>query len=81
MFIPQEPNIQSFEELNEYLLDFENRVSIALRNLEVDSINFNPLAIAPDKPREGDLLGADGINFDPNSGAGLYHYITSYTKV
>ncbi len=81
MFIPKEPNIMSFEDLNEYLLDLENRVSTAIRNPQVESINFTPLAVAPDKPRAGDLIGVDGNNFNPGSGAGLYHYITNYIKV
>ena len=81
MFTPQEPQITSFDELNEYLRDLENRIDSALRTLEVDSINFNPLAVAPDKPRNGDLIGVDGTNFNPGSGEGLYHFTTNYTKV
>ena len=32
------------------------------------------LDVEPDKPREGDLRYADGTNWDPGSGAGLYRY-------
>lgn len=33
------------------------------------------LAVAPEKPYEGMLVGADGTNWDPGSGRGAYEYI------
>lgn len=32
------------------------------------------LNVAPAKPREGMLYGADGTNWDPGSGQGVYSY-------
>jgi hypothetical protein len=38
----------------------------------VDSAQFNVLHVAPKKPRKGMLVVADGSDWDPGSGAGLY---------
>jgi hypothetical protein len=38
----------------------------------VDSTQFNVLHVAPKKPRKGMLVLADGTDWDPGSGAGLY---------
>lgn len=81
MFISRHPNINSFEDLNEYLYDLETRIESALKVLEVDSINLRSLAVAPDKPRADDLINADGTNFNPGSGSGLYLFTTEYEKV
>jgi len=35
-----------------------------------------PLAVPPVRPREGDLASADGVGWNPGSGAGLYEYIS-----
>lgn len=81
MFTPKSPNIQSFDDLNEYLLDLERRIEEAFKVGEFQSINLDPLSVAPDKPRAGDLINADGTNYNPGSGAGIYLYTTTYTKV
>ena len=39
-----------------------------------DYIMLNVLNVAPDKPRAGMLVEADGTNWDPGSGAGTYIY-------
>jgi hypothetical protein len=38
----------------------------------VDSMQLNVLHVAPKKPRKGMLALADGTDWDPGSGAGLY---------
>lgn len=39
---------------------------------EMDFIHLSTLAVEPAKPREGMVVRADGVNFDPGSGAGIY---------
>jgi hypothetical protein len=41
---------------------------------EIDLIHLRVLAVAPEKPRAGMLAYADGSNWDPGSGEGLYRY-------
>lgn len=41
---------------------------------KIDRIRFNPLGQAPDRLRTGDVIFANGTNYDPGDGAGLYEY-------
>jgi hypothetical protein len=52
-------------------LQFE-RVEQGLTNF--DSIRLTETNVAPEKPRNGDLRFADGVNWDPGSGAGFYGF-------
>lgn len=80
-FEQKTPNVNSFTELNEYLEDLEQRIADAFQSGEFDLINLNTLHVAPDNPREGDLINVDGSDYNPGSGAGIYLYTTSYQKV
>ena len=35
---------------------------------------LTPLAVAPKKPRDGMIAMAEGVNWNPGSGAGVYVY-------
>lgn len=48
------------------------KISIALQGGKAREIEF--LNVAPDKPREGMIRGADGTNWNPGSGKGIYAY-------
>lgn len=37
-------------------------------------LDLRPVNRAPDKPREGMVVYADGTNFNPGAGAGTYEY-------
>ncbi|MCH8622635.1 hypothetical protein [Undibacterium sp. TS12] len=36
--------------------------------------HLDKTAVAPVKPRDGDIRYADGINWNPGSGVGVYYY-------
>ena len=80
-FVPKTPSVHSFEELNEYLLDLERRIENAFITGEFENMNISEVNVAPAKPRDGDLVNADGTNFNPGSGKGLYFYTTIYNKL
>lgn len=40
----------------------------------VEEVQLVELHVAPDKPRDGLIILADGTNFNPGSGAGFYGY-------
>lgn len=50
------------------------RISISLNALEIPTMLLVPQAVEPEKPREGSLAYADGTNWNPGAGAGLYEY-------
>ena len=50
------------------ILDLEAQVQNILSSL------FEETNVAPTKPREGIMRYADGTNWNPGGGRGLYHY-------
>jgi hypothetical protein len=49
---------------------------------KVDAVRFNVLHAAPAKPRAGDVVFADGSDWNPDTGVGLYEYSgTDWKKV
>lgn len=72
MYTPGVPP-QDLERLSGYLMEELLQISAALRMVEEG--RFLPLlAVAPGKPREGMLAVADGVNWNPGSGKGLYEF-------
>lgn len=60
------------KELQRYLDAELNRIAEAIRLVSEGHIDASH--VAPDKPREGDIRYADGTNWDPGSGEGIYFY-------
>lgn len=50
------------------------RLLAEVLNAQVTEVKLKPLAVAPTKPREGWLSFADGTNWNPGAGAGVYEY-------
>ena len=65
------------------LISFLNIELLKIRD-SINSVNYYPLSIrnaAPNKPRTG-LYAADGVNWNPGAGAGVYFYNGStYAKL
>jgi len=81
MFVARIPPSNT-EELQQYLSDEFKKIEIAIQNIETDSICLTQLNVAPEKPRDGYVYYADGTNWNPGSGAGLYEYIGgAYAKL
>jgi len=59
------------------LLALSRQLSGAMEYITLDS-----RAVAPSKPREGMVVRADGTNWNPGAGAGLYEYLSgTWTKL
>lgn len=50
------------------------RLLAEVLNAPVTEVKLQPLAVAPLKPREGWVVRADGSNWNPGAGAGVYEY-------
>jgi hypothetical protein len=48
------------------------QIADVLARPEVVSVRFTKLAAAPERFEDGDVLYANGTDWDPGSGAGLY---------
>lgn len=60
------------KELQRYLIDLEVRIAAAIAALAAGHLDV--LHVAPAKPREVDYRVADGVNWNPGGGKGLYAY-------
>ena len=75
------------DNLSDYLFHELNRLSDIIFNLDV--MRLDKLTETPDtamqlrgKPRDGDIRYADGTNWNPGGGIGIYAYIGgSWTKL
>lgn len=65
-----------------YLVRELRSIAVALLGMKVDFVQMKIENVAPAKPRNGMLVEADGTNWNPGSGAGLYIYRSgSWVKV
>jgi len=65
--VPSKP-----EDLSAYLQSELDRISAVIGNIADGHIDVTN--VVPDKPREGDIRYADGTNWNPGNGKGLYYY-------
>lgn len=73
---------ERLEDLRAYLYQELLRISEALQEPEFEQVNLTTLNAAPDKPREGNVVRADGTNWNPGAGEGVYEYDgTTYNKL
>lgn len=82
-FTPKEPESDlNIESLVRYIADLEKRIEEALTVNELESVSLKEFNVTPVKPRDGDLITADGVNFNPGDGKGIYYYDgTTYHKL
>lgn len=77
--MPYSPGIvpTESEALRTFLVDELRTISEAMSTPIIEFRN-----VAPAKPREGMLYGADGTNWNPGSGQGVYcYYGGAWTKL
>lgn len=65
----------SIQDVAAYLQTQFNEVQLALRNISADLEAYPVLTKPPSRPKEGMVVFADGVNWDPGSGRGLYTYL------
>lgn len=65
-------NITTLDELREFVQ--REFASISKELAETTVLELRPVYRAPEKPREGMIVSADGVEWDPGSGAGAYEY-------
>jgi len=52
----------------------ENTITTGSPIIMKDGVNFPPQSSAPSSPSQGTMVMADGVNWNPGSGSGLYVY-------
>ena len=66
------PQALEVEDLEEFLQDELGQIEQALT--EPDGHRYTKLYVEPQRPRDGDVVYADGTEWDPGSGEGFYGY-------
>ena len=74
MFVANLPPQGDPENLRSYLTQEFQRLAIALAANQVESIQLVERHSAPNKPRDGLVVFADGTNWNPGGGRGVYVY-------
>ena len=69
-YIPRQPPSDPAQ-LPGFLLEELRNIA---RSTTTDTVQLDPLAVAPAKPRDGLVVMADGTNWNPGSGGGFYGY-------
>jgi hypothetical protein len=59
-----------------FLQDELRRISAALQQPNVAQLILHPQAVEPTKVYEGLVVNANGTDWNPGSGAGLYQYLS-----
>ncbi len=78
MYEPREAP-DSTEDLRRYVAEELRQISNALFEMAVDHARLRTHHVAPSKPREGDLYRADGTDWNPGAGEGIYEYTNAGT--
>lgn len=76
IYTPRFPQNVPPEQLSQYLFEELNRLSTELDQIQNGFI-LNELNVAPSRPVEGLTVRADGTNWNPGSGQGVYTYYNS----
>jgi hypothetical protein len=69
-YVPKTVPLNTPSGLRDWLASELNRIANALRG--VDNLELTPLAAQPARIRDGMIVYADGTNWNPGSGAGVY---------
>lgn len=73
VYYPSRPaSITDIESLWRYVDEELNLISREFG--EMSAVELRPINVEPTKPREGMIVYADGTNWDPGSGVGVYVY-------
>lgn len=73
-------SISTVEDLLAYVQD-ELR-AIAAEFAETTALDLRTTHVEPKRPRDGMIVSADGTDWDPGSGAGIYAYLGgTWTKL
>lgn len=69
------PTPQAYADLRAWVSTQLRRISDTLRAPTVSSVRFDILHVEPSRYSDGDVIMADGADWNPGAGAGLYQRI------
>lgn len=69
-YTPTYPSVGTPEEIRLWLEGELRNIALAIN--ETSLVNLKPIYRDVDKPRDGMIIFADGVSFNPGAGAGTY---------
>lgn len=69
-YVPTPPT--TVNDLPRFLVAELASIAESTQNVDCNSVRFKVWNVEPDKPRQGEVYFADGTNWNPGSGEGLY---------
>lgn len=70
-YVPGEPaNLESIEQVRSWVLEELRSISKELN--ETTSLELRTRFVEPKRPRDGMIVSADGVSWNPGAGAGIY---------
>ena len=79
---PKQANPQDWEALKRYIEEELRQIALTFKHLDSETMTLAELHVAPIKPQEGICAYADGTDWNPGAGTGLYQYRNgSWVKV
>lgn len=74
MYTPNQTSFTKPEDVLTFVQQELRRVSAAMQEMSTQQVVFAELHTAPEKPREGMVVYADGTDWNPGDGKGIYAY-------
>lgn len=69
------PTPTAFPDMRSFIATQLRRIADTLRNPGVSGVRFDILHVEPTRRSDGDVVMADGADWNPGAGAGLYQRI------
>lgn len=79
-YVPTTSSAQSLPDFKNWIAGELVRISNSFTTSK-QALNIPVINAAPAKPQVGDVVFADGTNWNPSGGRGLYYYDTSWVKI
>ena len=79
-YLPTTTSAQSLSDFRNWIAGELVRISNSFTTSR-QTLNIPVINAAPAKPQVGDVVFADGTNWNPSGGRGLYYYDTSWIKI
>ena len=79
-YVPTNSSAQSFNDFNRWISGELVRISNSFTTSR-QTLNISVVNAEPSKPQVGDVVFADGTNWNPSGGRGLYYYDSSWVKI
>ena len=73
-YVKRQATPVTLEQLTRYVQEEFRQIQLAFLNIDIQTMKLVELHKEPDKPETGIIAFADGVDWNPGAGRGLYQY-------